>query len=281
MPRKHTVLHPYPRYIVPDKRASGYSCTIQINSHDYCSVWCIYKHQPDALLSEGNRYFLVSFFCIKKNITPLWEWQTHLFFWQSPLYYTHFISFIHMTFGTIIPNLTINNEPAPYPVLNERAIRATAWLMMLIWFITFVIVFTTKDFTYLYPTVIAFWIQFAIAVIRGPTYAPFSILWRLMVHNQQPEYVWAIQKRFAWSLWLAMATAMIIVTAWFGITGITPFAICMTCLFFMWMESALGICVWCKIYYGLIHLWRIKKPTYRPACPGGACSIKRPAKKKQ
>jgi hypothetical protein len=70
-----------------------------------------------------------------------------------------------------------------------------------------------------------------------------------------------------------MATAMLIVTVWFGIKWYAPFAICMTCLFFMWMESALGICVGCKIYYWLIKLGILKEPEHRPACPGWACSI--------
>jgi hypothetical protein len=145
--------------------------------------------------------------------------------------------------------------------------------MMLIGFITFVIIFTTQDYLYLYPVVIAFWLQFFISVIRWPKRAPFSILGRWTVRQQQPDYVWAIQKRFARSLGLTMATAMLIVTAWFGITWYVPFAICMTCLLFMWMESALGICVWCKIYYWLINIWRIKEPNHRPACPWWACAI--------
>ena len=178
-----------------------------------------------------------------------------------------------MTYWTIIPGLTIHGNPAPYPVVNERAVRATAWLMMLIWFITFVIVYSTKEFMYIYPVVIAFWLQFFIAVVRWPTYAPFSIIGRRMVQNQQAEYVGAVQKRFARSLWLGMATAMLIVTAWFGLTGIVPFLICRTCLLLMRMESVLGICVWCKIYYGLIQAGRIHSPEYAPACPGGACSI--------
>lgn len=183
-----------------------------------------------------------------------------------------------MALWKIIPWLTIHWKPAPYPVLNERAIRATAWLMMLIGFITFVIVFTTKNYDYLYPTVILFFLQFAITIFHGTDYAPFSFFWRLMVHNQKPEYVWAIQKRFAWSIWLAMATAMLIITAWFGITGTVPFAICMICLFFMWMESALWICVGCKIYNWLMHLGRIPTPEHKPACPWWACAI---PKKKQ
>jgi hypothetical protein len=58
-----------------------------------------------------------------------------------------------------------------------------------------------------------------------------------------------------------------------SMTGIVPFAICMTCLFFMRMESVLGICVGCKIYYGLIKMWWIQEPEHKPACPGGACQI--------
>lgn len=173
----------------------------------------------------------------------------------------------------IIPNLEIHWEKAPYWVLNERAIRATAWIMMLIWVITFFLVFTTKNFNYLYPTVIAFWIQFFVSVFFGPKYAPFSIIWKFLVKNQRPEYVWAIQKRFAWAIWLFMASLMLILTAIFSITWIIPIIICFICLAFMWLESAVWICVWCKIYYFLVDKNIIKKPEYRPACPGWVCSI--------
>ncbi|MBP6257040.1 hypothetical protein KA405_05045 [Patescibacteria group bacterium] len=50
--------------------------------------------------------------------------------------------------------------------MNERAVRASAGTMMLIGFITFLFVFETKDYTYLYPTVIAFWLQFFISTVR-------------------------------------------------------------------------------------------------------------------
>lgn len=179
-----------------------------------------------------------------------------------------------MSYGSIIPGLQINGRPAPYGVVNERAVRATAGTMMLIGFITFMIVYTTKDFVYLYPVVVAFRLQFLISTVWWPRWAPFSMLGRWMVRHQQPEYIGAIQKRFAWSLGLLMATAMLIVTAGFGMSGIVPFVICMTCLTFMWMESALGICVWCKIYYALIDWGWISPPDHRPACPGGVCEIK-------
>ncbi len=177
--------------------------------------------------------------------------------------------------GQIIPDLKIHGKPAPYGVLNERAIRATAGTMMLIGFITFFFVFTTKNWAYLFPTVIAFWIQFFISVFFGPKYAPFSMIGRLLVKNQKPDYVGAIQKRFAWTIGLFMASLMLIVTVGFGITGIIPMAICFTCLSFMWLESAVGICVGCKIYSFLLKKWIIPTPEHRPACPGGSCSIQK------
>lgn len=175
--------------------------------------------------------------------------------------------------GQIIPGLEIHGQPAPYGVINERAIRATAGIMLVLWMITFFIVFSTKNFSYLYPTVIAFWIQFFITVFFGPKYAPFSLLGRLLVQKQQAEYVGAIQKRFAWALGLLMASSMLIMTLGFGVSWMLPMAICMICLAFMWLESAAGICVGCKIYGFLIEKWIIPKPVYRPACPGWACTL--------
>ena len=172
-----------------------------------------------------------------------------------------------------IPWLHIHGRPAPYGVFNERAIRATAGIMLLVGVVTFFVIYTTKEFTYLYPTLFAFWVQFLMSVLWWPRYAPFSLLGSWVVSNQAPDYVWAVQKRFAWGIGLAMATTMIVLTVWFGVTWWRPFAICMTCLFFMWMESTLGICVWCKIYLWLLHLWWIAEPEHRPTCPGGACEV--------
>lgn len=173
----------------------------------------------------------------------------------------------------IIPGLMIHGQPAPYWVINERAVRASAGMMLVIGMITIFAVYSTKNFALLNPTLWVFWLQFFITVFFGTKYAPFSVLGRVLVRKQQPDYVWAVQKRFAWLLWLIMASAMAIVTLGFGVTGTIPFLICGTCLTFMWLESAAGICVWCKIYGFLLKKWIIAQPTHRPACPGGACSI--------
>jgi len=57
--------------------------------------------------------------------------------------------------------------------------------------------------------VAAFLIDFTIRVLINPQYAPSLVLGRLAVRNQVPEYVGATQKRFAWSVGLALATAML------------------------------------------------------------------------
>lgn len=176
--------------------------------------------------------------------------------------------------GEHIPNLQLEWKPAPYGVLNERAVRATAGIMFLIGMVTFFIVQSTKNLLYLYPTVILFWIQFFIAIMRGPRYAPLSWLGKLLTSNQTPEYVWAIQKRFAWAIGWVMASLMLVLTLGFELRG-WWFGICVICLAFMWLETAVGYCVGCKIYSALLSRGRIPTPKYKPVCAGGVCSIKK------
>lgn len=175
--------------------------------------------------------------------------------------------------GEIIPGLIIHGKPAPYGVLNERTIRATAGIMFVIGMITFFIVLSTRDITYIYPALTLIWIQFFVSVFFGTKYAPFSILWRAIVKKQQPDYVGAVQKRFAWALWLMMATSMFFIVGLFEITGIIPLIICSICLALMWLESSCGICIGCKIYGFLLSKWVLNTPEHRPACPGWACSF--------
>lgn len=176
-------------------------------------------------------------------------------------------------YAKIIPGLEIDGKPAPYPVVNERAIRATAGIMFLIGFSTFAYIRATGDYTPIYYVVPAFWLDFLLKAVFTPAWSIFGFFGRMLVRKQKPEYVGAIQKRFAWSIGLALASTMMIVAVFLHIRGIAPFAICMTCLIFMWLESAAGICVGCKIYAYLLKKGLIKEPKHRPACPGGVCKV--------
>lgn len=178
-----------------------------------------------------------------------------------------------MAYGTIIPGLTIHGAPAPYGVVNERAVRATAGIMFLVGIVSFHIVRTTGNYTVLNVVVPLFWLDFLLKTSLGPAYSIFGVLGRWATKKQKPEWVGAAQKRFAWSMGLALSSVMLVTAVLLQVRGVVPFVICMTCLGFMWMESALGICVGCKIYGALLRAKLIPDPEHRPACPGGACSI--------
>lgn len=175
--------------------------------------------------------------------------------------------------GQIIPDLVIHGKPAPYGVLNERSIRATAGIMFLVWILTVTYTFFTKNFSVVNIVLPLFFLNFVILVLWGPKYSPLSKLGQLLVRKQKPEYVWAVQKRFAWGLGLIMSFVVMVLLFGFDMRGIIPLSLCSICLALMWMETSLGICVGCKIYYWLIKKWVFHEPEYRPACPGGVCSI--------
>lgn len=178
-----------------------------------------------------------------------------------------------MAYGTCIPDLMIDGRPAPYGVVNERAIRATAGIMFLIGIITFYLVVGLQMRAALYVTVPLFWLDFLLKVWKGPQWSIFGIFGRYLVRTQKPEWVGAVQKRFAWSIGLFLASSMMVVSLGLGIRGWLPLAICGTCLFFMWLESAVGICAGCVIYKYLLKAGIFPDPEHRPACPGGSCSI--------
>jgi hypothetical protein len=178
-----------------------------------------------------------------------------------------------MKYGKIITNLKINGVEANYPVINEREVRGAAGIMFLLGAITFAIVFFTGNNFLLYILVPVFWLDFLLKTVFQPHYSIFGFIANYIVRKQTPEYVGVIQKRFAWSLGLFLASVMMIVVLLLGVRGILPFAICSICLFLMWIESSFGICVGCKIYSYLIKKRIIPSPEVKPACAGNVCSI--------
>ncbi|TFG83239.1 MAG: DUF4395 family protein, partial [Spirochaetales bacterium] len=74
-------------------------------------------------------------------------------------------------------------------------------------------------------------------------------------------------KKFAWTIGLALSTIMflhmVVVNSYSFITGI----ICLTCLVFLFFESAFGICLGC-LFYGLFHKEKAKY------CVGDSCDAK-------
>ena len=176
-------------------------------------------------------------------------------------------------YGMFIPGLKIDGKDAPYGVVNDRSVRAGAGLMFALGSIGFFHALYTGDFLILQILVLTFLVDFTLKVFKGPHLSPFSLIGDLIVKKQSPEYVGAIQKRFAWSIGFIIALIMTFVVVIGNITGIIPLAFCLICLLFMWFESSFGICIGCKMYWGMISLGLVKEPEVAPACPGGACPI--------
>ena len=177
------------------------------------------------------------------------------------------------TYGKVIPGLMLYGTPAPYPVLNERAIRAGAGLMFLGGTFAFFHAFYLDDFLYLQIFVVIFFFDFLMKVVVGTRFSPISQLAHLLVRGQAPEYVGAVQKRFAWSIGLVLSGLMVLLLFAFDVRGPLNLAICSLCLTFMFLETALGICVGCKLYNGLLATGLLPKPEYKPVCPGNVCAI--------
>jgi hypothetical protein len=151
-------------------------------------------------------------------------------------------------------------------VLNEREIRAGAGILFLMMFISILHVVYRGDFLLLKYAVIIFLTDILIRVLINPKFAPSLIIGRLFVKNQVPEYVGAVQKKFAWivgiALGLTMFILLVIVNSFSPITGL----ICFICLIFLFFEAAFGICLGCYTYKWIYG----EKAQY---CPGEICEI--------
>ncbi|HVN47410.1 MAG TPA: DUF4395 domain-containing protein [Bacteroidota bacterium] len=160
-----------------------------------------------------------------------------------------------------------NVEGYTIPVLNEREIRASAGLLFVAMFFSFILVIFKQNFVPIKYLITYFLTDFLIRVFINPKFSPTLIFGRLIVRNQTPEYVGARQKKFAWIIGVCLAAIMflhlVIINAYSPITGI----ICLTCLVFLFFESAFGICLGCKFY----PLFFKDKVQY---CPGEVCEVK-------
>jgi hypothetical protein len=153
------------------------------------------------------------------------------------------------------------------PVLNEREIRASAGILFIVLFWSWMLVIFNDNYLLLNCVNTIFFSDFIIRVLISPKYSPSLIIGRLIVGKQNPEFVGAVQKKFAWTIGLVLASIMffllVVMNSYSFITGI----ICQICLTFLFFESVFGICLGCK-FYPMFHK---EKTQY---CPGGICEVK-------
>ena len=153
------------------------------------------------------------------------------------------------------------------PVINEREARAGAGILLLPAMVSFLNAYLTHDFIFTKIFVTIFMVDFFIRIFINPKYAPSLIVGRFFVQNQTPEYVGAKQKKFAWSIGLALSVIMFFIIVIFEFMTPLKIIICLLCIALLFSETAFGICLGCIVY----HKTQNNKPMY---CPGNICEIK-------
>ena len=163
-----------------------------------------------------------------------------------------------------------------FKVLDERVMRASAGIMLVLGLIAFVNGFVLNKFDII-PYISGFLaLNFIIGIFINPKYAPTYFIASRIVRGQTPLPIGAIQKKFAWSLGLAMSAGI------FGLslmlvddpTFFKPVCfLCIWCLAFLFFESAFGICVGCKLYHLFLDLKILKEPEVKPNCMGDSCEV--------
>lgn len=152
------------------------------------------------------------------------------------------------------------------PVLNERAVRASAGLLFFFAFIAFMNAFLMGNFQPTRVFVVVFLVDFTIRIFINPGYAPSLIIGQWVVRKQQAEYVGAPQKRFAWAIGFILALAMFYLMVLNNVVGPINMMVCSICLLLLFFEAAFGICIGCKLYNQF-------KQEKAQLCPGGACEV--------
>lgn len=154
-----------------------------------------------------------------------------------------------------------------YKVINERDARASAGIMFLLGILSLFSVHLYRTLFWAELFSITFIIEFFLRVLINPKYAPYMLIGGLIVSNQQPDWVEAKPKRFAWLLGMILGVIMTYYIV-FDIISPVRLAICWLCLFLMFLESVFGICLGCMLYKKL--KWKMYN------CPGGICTTSAP-----
>jgi hypothetical protein len=178
-------------------------------------------------------------------------------------------------FGQRISGLVVNGRELRAPVFNEVEVRTAAGLTMVIGAVAFSYAYFKHLYIPLQVVASFFFAEFLIRVTLGLRYSPVGLVARAMTFNQPPQWVSAKPKRFAWMIGLAIAMSMTVITN-IGIRGWTPRSLCLTCLTMMWLESALGLCLGCKLHALLVRRGWAKEDPDIEVCADGSCQVRRP-----
>ncbi|WP_396668479.1 DUF4395 domain-containing protein [Microbacterium sp. R86528] len=160
------------------------------------------------------------------------------------------------------------------PVINERAVRASAGILFLLGFSAWMWGVATGDLQPMRMFGILFVVEMMLRLFVGTAFTPTLVLGALITRPQRPEWVEAKSKVLAWSLGLAMSLAGCLSLGWLGMPAIIAQVICGMCLLLIYLETAFGICLGCV----LAQRFARRKPEL---CPGDTCSYTPPARGEQ
>ena len=167
-------------------------------------------------------------------------------------------------------------EGKNFKIIDERRMRASAGIMFLLGLIAFINGFILKQYIIIPYIAGILMLNFIIGIFINPKFSPTVFIGYLFVRKQSPLPIGAIQKKFAWSLGLALSIAIFILSFYLlnDVSYFEPVCmLCLICLLFLYLETAFGICVGCKFYFLAIRLKLLKKPLERPNCMGNACDV--------
>ncbi|MCK5279663.1 MAG: DUF4395 domain-containing protein [Cyclobacteriaceae bacterium] len=163
-----------------------------------------------------------------------------------------------------------------YKVLDERRVRASSGIMFLLGMIAFINGFILNKYAII-PYVSGFiMMSFLIAVFINPKFSPSIFIGYLFVRKQSSLPIGAVQKKFAWSLGLGLSATIFVLSIMLleDTSLFEPVCfLCIICLILLFLETAFGICVGCKLYWLAIRMKLLRKPVEKPNCMGDACEI--------
>lgn len=167
------------------------------------------------------------------------------------------------TIGQLVPGYDI-------PVINERAVRAAAGLLFLAGVFAFGAALLTDSQQPLQPFGMFFMVDMLLRVLVGDRWSPTLALGRVIVRGQEPEWVGAPQKAFAWWLGAGLAFVSCTIMGFVGAPLWVTLTLCSVCMSLLFIETAFGICIGCALQ---------RLCTAQPAqyCPGGTCDVSRDA----
>ncbi len=149
-----------------------------------------------------------------------------------------------------------------YKVINEREARASAGIMFLFGIFSLFSVFMYRTIFWAELFSLTFILEFFVRTVINPKYAPYMLLGGLIVSNQEPDWVEAKPKQFAWILGMVLGLIMTYYII-FDVISLVRLSICWLCLFLLFVESVFGICLGCLLY---------KKINIKlNKCPGDVC----------